>query len=318
MSNYFFTVRQQNDDGTFNSNIGTTTYLTVPDDADDLLAGYITDVNEWVSSIMNEVQEDILIYVHGYNNSSLNVVKAHKAIRQGLESLKLPDGSNAFNGKVITFDWPCGSNALMYLPDRQQAKKTAMELVNGGIALLSQRQKNNCKVNIHLLAHSTGAFVVREAFDDADDHTEKVIPGWIVTQVVFIAGDISSSSMNQPGECDSIYNHTIRLTNYSNPNDVVLAMSNLKRLGFENRAGRIGLPPNVPNKCVNVNCGAYYESIAATSIDKFYSHGWFFDDKANGAFMQDLAGTINGGLDRNVMPTRRLDDKNNLILITPH
>jgi len=317
MSNYFFTVRQQNDDGTFNSDIGNTTYLNVPDNANNLITDDAINADQWVSDIMNEAQEDILIYVHGYNNTGMDVVTAHKAIRQGLEALKLPDGSNAFKGKVVTFDWPCGDNALMYLPDRQQAKKTAMELVNGGIILLSQRQSNNCKINIHLLAHSTGAFVVREAFDDADDHTEKVIPGWMVTQIVFIAGDISSSSMNQPGECDSIYNHTVRLTNYSNPYDIVLAMSNLKRLGFENRAGRVGLPPNAPDKCVNVNCGAYYESIANTSSDKFYSHSWFFDDKQNSAFIQDLAGTINGGLDRNVMPTRKLDRDNNLVLVNP-
>lgn len=311
MSNYFFTVRQQNPDGTFNSSIGTTSYLVVPDDENNLLTQYIQpDVNKWLAEIIDETREDILIYVHGYNNGTLDIVKAHKAIRQGLESV-------AFKGKIISFDWPCGDNALMYLPDRHEAKMTAMQLVDGGITLLSRQQNNNCTINIHLLAHSTGAFVVREAFDDADDNTSTIIPGWVVTQVIFIAGDISSSSMNKPGECDSIYNHTIRLTNYSNPYDAVLAMSNLKRLGFENRAGRIGLPPNAPKKCVNVNCGEYYESIAGTSDNKFYSHGWFFDDTQNSAFMQDLLGTINGNLDRNVMPTRKLDDNNNLILIEP-
>ncbi len=301
MPNYFFTVRKPNDNGNFSSDIGTTTYLSVPEDADDLnFDDKIADPNEWLDQIINQSKEDILIYVHGYNNNSLDVVKAHKSIKKGLMDLN-------FKGQVISFDWPCGNNALMYLPDRHQAKLTAIELVKGGIVLLSQRQNNKCEINVHLLAHSTGAFVVREAFDDAI-HTKAVIDHWMVTQMMFIEGDISSSSLNVPGDCNAIYDHVIRLTNYFNPYDCVLAMSNLKRVGTENRVGRVGLPPNAPGKYVDVNCGEYYQSIKNNSTDPFYSHSFYFDSNSNGMFMKDLLGTINGDTDRNYMPTR--DNRN--------
>ncbi len=314
MENYFFTVRQI-ENGAFNDDIGTASYLVVPDTDNDLSPTHITDADTWLNKIITAAEEDILIYVHGYNNTGIDVVKAHKAVKQGLANQLMPDGSPCFKGQLITFDWPSGNNALMYLPDRHKAKITALELVNGGIKLLSARQNNNCKINIHLLAHSTGAYVVREAFDDADDHTNSINPAWIVNQMMFIAGDISSNSMNEPGKCDSIYNHTIRLTNYFNPFDTVLAMSNLKRLGFENRAGRVGLPPGAPSKCVDVNCGPYFRQIPTAGKPDFYSHGWYFDNTNNSEFMKDLLATIQGHFDRTVMPTRGTDENGVLVLI---
>ncbi len=310
--NFFFTVRQLNGDTFDDHQVGKTHYLKAPAGAGDLLKEFIiADRNVWLDDILTSTKEDILIYIHGYNSKVNDIINNHNAIKKGLTQ-------QGFVGEIISFDWPCGDNALMYLPDRQTAKKTAMILVNGGIMLLSERQSDKCTINIHLLAHSTGAFVVREAFDDADDHTQKLNNNWIVSQLMFIAGDVSSSSMNQPGECDSIYNHTIRLTNYFNPYDSVLALSNLKRLGFENRAGRVGLPPGAPAKCVDVNCGNYYQTITVPEGQPFYSHGWFFDPVNNNEFIKDMLGTINGNVDRSVMPTRRIiDGKLYLLAVRP-
>ena len=142
-------------------------------------------------------QEDILIFVHGYNTNTREMLASHRAIKEGLAAVPGSSYVSKFNGKVISFDWPCQNSPLMYLPDRHEAKKTALELVNGGIALLSKRQAADCTINIHLLAHSTGAFVVREAFDDAK-HTNRVNPDWMVTQTVFISADISANANARP------------------------------------------------------------------------------------------------------------------------
>jgi esterase/lipase superfamily enzyme len=307
MADYIFTVRNTDDNITFNDAVGDTTYLIIPDDADDIALAHKADTATWVKNVRDSKQEDILIFIHGYNNTTADMLAAHRAVKKGLAAVIPSSYVSPFKGKVVSFDWPCRSSALMYLPDRHLAKITALELVNGGIALLSQKQAADCDVNVHLLAHSTGAFVVREAFDDAK-HTKAVLPDWMVTQIMFIAGDISSNSMACPGQCDAIYQHTVRLTNYYNPFDKVLALSNLKRLGFENRAGRIGLPASAPAKCVDVNCADYYNTIPQDGKDEFYCHSWYFDNDNNKPFMEDLLGTIQGHVDRNYMPARKRDN----------
>ena len=42
-------------------------------------------------------------------------------------------------------------------------------LVKHGIHAFAKLQEPACKIDMHVLAHSMGAYVVREAFDDADD-----------------------------------------------------------------------------------------------------------------------------------------------------
>jgi len=54
---------------------------------------------------------------------------------------------------------------------------------------LSAKQSLNCTINIHLLGHSTGAYVIREPFDDADDSSLNQA-SWTVSRILLAAGDI--------------------------------------------------------------------------------------------------------------------------------
>lgn len=316
MSDYIFSVRSQNKDtDTFDDTPGTASYLIVPEGTDILRPSQSVDQQSWVKSIIGQVQNkaipgvnnDIIFLVHGYNASENDILNNHRLLKQGLSD-------QHYIGEVISFDWPCGNQAIAYLSDRHFAKMTAMELVDGGIMLLANQQDIGCNINIHLLAHSTGAYVVREAFEDADDANKLPISDWMVSQLMFISGDISSSSMSpQCKECTSLYYHCIRFTNYYNPYDAALALSNAKRVGFENRVGRVGMPMDAPAKCVDVDCGPYYKTIC-DGKPLFYSHSWYFTDPT---FMNDLYHTIQGNTDRNYMATRKLDANNELLLIKP-
>ena len=135
-----------------------------------------------------------------------------------------------FRGAIVSFDWPSADMTLNYLEDRHDAKQTALQLVDDGVRLLAREQAPGCTINVHLLAHSTGAYVVREAFDDADD-ASLAQSGWLVSQIAFIGGDVSGGSMSAgESSTESLYRHCIRLTNYSNEGDSVLKVSNAKRL----------------------------------------------------------------------------------------
>ena len=48
---------------------------------------------------------------------------------------------------------------------------------------------------MHVLAHSMGAYVVREAFDDADDTADIAQKSWSVSQVMLVGVDVSVASL---------------------------------------------------------------------------------------------------------------------------
>ena len=298
--------------GAFVADVGATRFLQVPAGA-----GVSPDQTIGASAWYNAVQTaaawtnaqgqprgDLLFVVHGYNSSEADVMQRHRIVKSSLAAL-------GFKGVVVSFDWPSDDQALAYLADRHRAKKTALKLVTDGIAALSARQKPDCAINIHLLCHSTGAYVVREAFDDADDTTLKQ-QGWTVSQILFAAGDISSASMSAGNpSAASVFNHCLRLTNYSNRHDAVLDISNVKRLGVAPRVGRIGLPDDAPASAIEVDCSDYYAQLTSDpavmrhdqpgGIAGAQSHSWYF---GNAIFTRDLFATIIG-IEDSAMTTRR-------------
>lgn len=284
---------------------GKTTYLKVPEKANVFLPNHKVSLSEFLGDIINKTQEDIIVFVHGYNTEDNDVLDRHRTLKKGFEKA-------GFTGDLITFAWPSNNNALLYLEDRHDAKVTAFELVNSCIKLLAKQQGKNCTINIHLVAHSTGAYVISEAFDDSMTTRETAEINWTVSQVLFISGDVSSDSMSTD-RAASIYLHSNRLTNYFNPYDSILAISNVKRVGAKNRAGRIGLPANSPSKAVDVNCGNYYNlnKKKIKVLNGAHSHSWYF---YSDVWFKDALETIYGDIDREVISTRIVDANGELSL----
>ena len=142
---------------------------------------------------------------------------------------------------MVGFDWPAATSALNYLEDRMDAKTTAFRLVSEGIANFARMQRSDCYLNLDSLAHSTGASVVREAFEDADDRPGVAQQSWSVRQVMLLSGDVSAGGMAEgASKSSSLYRHCVRLTNYSNPFDNVLSLSDIERIGVAPRVGRQG------------------------------------------------------------------------------
>ena len=247
---------------------------------------------------------DIAVFVHGYNTSPAGVARRHRQLRKAMNAAR-------FNGALLSFDWPSDDRAINYLEDRSDAKVTALRLVDDCITLLAATQFRGCQINVHVVAHSMGSYVVREAFDDADDRPAVAASNWTVSQVCLVGADISSASMSEgDSRSRSLYRHCTRLTNYQNPHDTVLKLSNVKRAGVAPRAGRRGLPQDAPEKAVNVNCGAYYKEKFGKTGDS--GHSWYFDDDV---FVADLVATLTGDDDRLVTGRRRLDSQGDLHLV---
>ncbi len=304
---------------------GPAIYLQVPD-ADMPQPSHSLDSKLWLRSLRKAAtwgrdartgaaRGDVVFFVHGYNNSAVQVMHRHRLLENGLRA-------QGFKGAVVSFDWPSDSQTLNYLEDRHDAKKTAMQLVDSGIRMLAAEQEPNCTINIHVIAHSMGAFVVREAFDDADD-ARMAQASWLISQLILIAGDISAGSMVEGNSStDSLFRHCMRLTNYASRFDFALKISNAKRIGMAPRVGRVGLPEHAPDKAANIDCSAYFEQLKnseslraaeqAEAIDD-YGHAWYF---ANSRVVRDLFETLKGDLDRAELPTRAATGVRNRFSLT--
>jgi esterase/lipase superfamily enzyme len=312
---YFFVARGKDGHG-FNNEPSTCHFLAVPESDDQMLFKHKITKSKWTNAVLDAARNgtsnpqtdgDILFFVHGYNNSQSMVLERHRKIRSGLEAL-------GFDGVVVSFDWPSADSALNYLEDRMDAKLSAFRLVQDGIATFSALQSPKCKINLHVLAHSMGCYVVREAFDDADDRASIASNAWAVSQVMLVAADVSVDSLNAGHpRSSSLYRHCVRLTNYFNPMDDVLSISAVKRIGVAPRAGRNGMGQPRHEKSANVDCGPYFKN---SGWDKglTWGHKWYFDD-AN--FLQDVFYTISGQIDRAAFPTRKLAENQNLQLVAP-
>ncbi|MCI0734108.1 MAG: alpha/beta hydrolase [Methylococcaceae bacterium] len=309
--------------GEFGSEPGSSRYLIVPRE-ENPQPGHGVSAAVWVNQIQSSAtwgedprrggapRGDILFFVHGFNNTQQDMIRRHRLIEANLKA-------KGFKGVVASFDWPSAGVALNYLEDRHDAKQVAGELVDGGIRMLAKGQQCDCSINVHTLGHSTGAYVIREAFDDADD-TALDNNAWIISQTVFVAGDVSSDSLSASNpSSEALYRHSTRVTNYSNRFDSVLKLSNAKRVGLAPRAGRVGLPPDPPDKAVNVDCSDRFEQQmenAERDSDSNFDrsgHSWYFNDPR---FYEDLLETLKGDVDRDRIPTRRPDAQLGLVLRT--
>lgn len=293
--------------GAFGNNPGQSRFLAVPETAEDAIPGQNVTRKSWFERVIYEAETgrsptgdvlgDVLIYIHGFNNSTRDMLTRLRLIRRGLEA-------NGFRGVVVAFDWPSADTALAYLTDREKALDTARRLVLDAILPFVGYNQPNCRISLHVLAHSMGAFVLREAFDRADYHAAASAKGWTISQMMILSGDVSANSMGTSPESDSLYRHCVRLTNYSNPLDSILSLSEIKRAGISPRVGRVGLPPDAPSNAVNVDVGPYYSAVrdrlpGITNPD----HCFYFYDPL---LLRDVALTVRGAIDRASIPTRRI------------
>jgi len=306
---FFFSVRGRDGDG-YSNRLGGVKYISVPAAADAAHKSHEISRTSWFADVQAAAgaqgieKGHIVFFVHGFNTEQYEMLERHRKIRTGLEA-------QGFKGVVVSFDWPSDGSVLGYCADIRDARLSADKLFKHGITQFSALQRPDCEHNIHILAHSMGSLVVREAFDYADDDHKTAQRSWSVSQVALVAADISSKSMRSgSSKSSSLLRHCARLTNYCSPFDDVLSISEVKRIGVSRRLGRVGLPSDHSEKAVNLYCGSYYRDHQSDFGEGVgISHRWYFDSPR---FYEDLFHTFMGKLDREVIPTRGPTDKGGL------
>jgi pimeloyl-ACP methyl ester carboxylesterase len=238
---------------------------------------------------------DILFLVHGFNVDSADALKFHHVCASSLRA-------SGWQGVVISYDWPSDGLVFAYLPDREDARDAASKMIRSAITVLQDRQAKDCTINVHVMAHSMGAFVTQQAFTNAYQDVPK---GWRVGQVLLVSGDVDHTVFSaEHATAKAFVEHAGRLTCYTNRRDKALLASNVKRLALAPRVGRVGLPEDSPRPMVEVNCTGVFEALPPTirdSLDPSPSHSFYFGQRA---FWDDVVLTLNAGLDRSDYPNR--------------
>jgi len=321
MSSFVLCVRNKNSQtDTFGRSVSTPTYLAVPDG--ELIprpSHKIGGVKAWMDAIVAQAtpkpggELDIVIFVHGYNTPPDEALKRQRLVEEELRN-------RGFASMVIGFDWPTSGSAALYLRDRMEAQAAASQLVDGGIIPFTKYNLGDCPIEIHLMAHSMGGFVVREAFRSIDKGRDANLSNdWRLGQVVFFAADVSSECFEaEHSDMIPVFDHCGRLTNYFSGYDEALAVSNAKNIDISSRVGRVGMPSNNPGheKAVDVDCGPRYSAVPDRkfkTINGMTSHSWYLEDAI---WYDDLAYTLKGQLDRNLIPTRTRVGENDFTLKT--
>lgn len=318
MSRFVLSVRNTNEDGSFGGEMGDPCHLKIDDDtakSPNKLRDQISDAQDWLKAILNEATAksktplDVVFFVHGYNVDPEEALSRQDLLQAELNKRK-------YRCLVVGFDWPTAGQAAAYLYDRSNAGKVALQLVDAGIAQFvafsrpdSPVKRPDCPVNVSVIAHSMGGYVVREAFRSSDRaRNPNIGSDWKVAQMVFVAADVSSSCFEKDHpDMLSVFDHCGRLTNYYSGYDEALAASNFKNMDTSSRVGRVGMPPDTPanDKAVDVDCGPLYASAPNRKLVKLkgamLSHSWYFED---GKWLDDLSVTLQGKLDRNLIPNR--------------
>ena len=307
----------------FSNRTGAVSYLKVSSGAaEPTPSDQVSTVKQWLDLIVLQANPpgtkpgkelDIVFFVHGYNTDSKEALKRQRLVESELKKRK-------YNCMVIGFDWPSAGSAELYLYDRSEAQEAAKLLVTGGIIPFANYTLKDCPINIHIMAHSMGAFVVREAVRAVDKtRNADLANDWRIGQLVLFAADISSECFElNNSDMIPIFNHCGRLTNYFSGYDEALAVSNVKNIDISSRVGRVGMPIDTPahEKAVDVDCGPRYKAVPKRKfriIDGMISHSWYLEDPV---WYDDLAYTLQGQIDRNSIPTRILVSKNDFILKT--
>ncbi|KUR74883.1 alpha/beta fold hydrolase [Novosphingobium sp. FSW06-99] len=238
---------------------------------------------------------DVLFLIHGFNVNHQAAKAFHMKCAQHLISV-------GWCGQVVSFDWPSDGVTFAYLPDRANARASASRLVTDAIALLERTQATDCTIDVHVMAHSMGAFVLQQAFCWA---YQDVSPSWQVAQVLLVAADVDTSAFDDGAIFSTAFaKYGGRLTAYCNGYDKALLASNAKRLELAPRMGRVGLPDDAPDTMCEVDCSdlfAKFDDDPDAMLSPVTTHCFYFDQEE---FWQDAVLTLAGGLVPSRYPTR--------------
>jgi len=167
-------------------------------------------------------EDDILLFVHGYNNSFKDAALRFAQVHHDLQ----------FPGKPVFFSWPSAGGLDNYGDDEQAAAASSAAFAKVITTLLKGiSESSNPDAKIHLIAHSMGNRVVLKGLYQLDQSTPE--GQQLLGHVVLAAPDVGARKFAE--YFPAMGSRSMTVSMYSNPNDLALKASRVKHV--ESRAG---------------------------------------------------------------------------------
>jgi len=208
-------------------------------------------------SLFGEIQtnmkadvQDTVLFIHGFDYKFNEALVGLGLLRQRLNL----GGFKAAN--MVVFTWPSDSSMtpfLSYASDRRDAKDSGEA---GGRALLQLSDFLNalkpgdfCRGRIHIVAHSMGVYVLRNAIQALIKNLP-ASPPTLFDQVLLIAGDEDYDALELDYKLAPLSHLCKRIHVYYNPEDIALDISrttkgNPRRLGSRGPRNSAAIPDSV-------------------------------------------------------------------------
>jgi esterase/lipase superfamily enzyme len=220
-------------------------------------------------------QCDTLVFIHGFNVSFAGALQSAALLAQGLKV-----GGQPLN--VVVFSWPSDGAAvpwMSYYSDREDARASGPSVARAFLKfrdfVLALNETDYCQRRVHLLAHSMGAYVLRQALQaliakDRDGLTR------LFDQILLAAPDEDDDAFELDTKLRLLPRIGRQVTVYFNPNDKGLTVSD-KTKANPDRLGSDGprMIDLIPKKVALVDCRA-----VAGSADPFVEHSYYIRSQA--------------------------------------
>lgn len=278
--------------------------LNVAEETDDGQVVGSKTLFEAVKSEMMANQRDTLIFIHGFNTSF------HNALKAAADFKSKTDRDKPMN--VVVFSWPSDGQAIpwkSYQSDRHDAETSAYAFARA-ILKLADFLKTGiaCGQDLHLLCHSMGNFVYRNSLQAMLKISNNSLPR-LFENIFLMAADEDDDAMELDSKLLPAIHMTKELYIYFNRGDMALKGSDWTK-GNPDRLGSNGprYPLNLANKVTLVDCS----QVVRTDVG--LGHSYFHENKAVEA---DIIQVLLGTEDDNI-PNRTYDArKNKFVLNTP-
>ncbi|USQ94046.1 alpha/beta hydrolase [Caulobacter sp. RL271] len=292
-------------------------YADFPDGVETLQGGEVhvypdvkgeTDVaktggGQFMNDLRNEMLDgrDTLVFVHGFNVTFNGAIEAGARLAREVRiRAGVTDEGRPVN--IVVFSWPSDGEAvpfMSYYSDREDARASGPGLARAYLKLrdfLEQlRTQDRCERSLHLLAHSMGAYVLRQGLQAviAKDPDGLVR---LFDQILLAAPDEDDDAFELDSKLKPLPRIGRQVTVYFNPSDRALVISD-KTKGNPDRLGSDGprLIDMLPKKVVLVDC----RNVAADA-DTLVQHSYYVRSPA----MAFDIGSVLAGLDAEAIGNR--------------
>ncbi|WP_339913640.1 alpha/beta fold hydrolase [uncultured Brevundimonas sp.] len=233
---------------------------------------------------MRGKRSDTLVFIHGFNVTFNGALEAAALLARDVRV-----GDDPVN--VMLFSWPSDGAAvplMSYYSDREDARASGPAIARAFLKLQEYLVQLNaddyCQRCLHLLTHSMGAYVLRNALQAVRAKDPRALTRTF-DQILLAAPDEDDDAFETDDKLRLLPRLGRQVTVYFNPNDKGLIISDRTKLNPD-RLGSGGprLIDLIPKKVVMVDCRR-----VAGHADPFIEHSYYIRSRAMSA---DIAAVL--------------------------